>query len=78
MKKKMYMKKKIDKCDHAQMLQDENLFNYIFSVINDPRGTINDNIDIKKEVVKNYDPNEAQQIEEICNEELYNILDTAK
>ena len=76
--KKNVYEKKIDKCDHAQMLQDENLFNYIFSVINDPRGTINDNIDIKKEVVKNYDPNEAQQIEEICNEELYNILDTAK
>lgn len=60
------------------MLQDENLFNYIFSVINDPKGTINDNLDFKKEVVKNYDPNEAQHIEEKCNEELYNILDTAK
>jgi len=36
------------------MLQDENLFDYIYSVINDPKGTINDNNDYKKEVVKNY------------------------
>ena len=77
-KNKNIYTKDTEKCSHSEMLQDENLFNYIFSVINDPKGTINDNLDFKKEVVKNYDPNEAQHIEEKCNEELYNILDTAK
>jgi hypothetical protein len=60
------------------MLQDENLFDYIYSVINDPKGTINDNNDYIKEVVKKYNKKESKKIEEKCNEELYNILDTAK
>ena len=68
----------ISKCSHSQMLQDENLFDYIYSVINDPKGTINDNIDYKKDVVKEYDKKESKKIEKKCNEELYNILDTAK
>ena len=78
--KNEYEKKEDDikKCSHSQMLQDENLFDYIYSVINDPKATINDNINSKIEVIKNYNENEYKKIEEKCNEELYNILDTKK
>ena len=68
----------IKKCSHAQMLQDENLFDYIYSVINDPKTTINDNIDSKKEVVKKYNKKDFKNVEQKCNDELYDILDTKK
>ena len=74
-----YQKKDdIKKCSHARMLQDENLFDYIYSVINDPKASINDNINSKIEVIKNYNEYEYKNIEEKCNDELYNILDTKK
>ena len=68
----------IKNCSHAGMLQDENLFNYIYSVVNDPKENINDNFDSKKEAVNKFRQKGKEKYEEICNEDLYNILDTAK
>ena len=40
--------------------------------------TINDNIDSKKEVVKNYKAKDFKKVEQKCNDELYDFLDTKK
>ena len=54
------------------MLQDENLFNYIFSVLNDQNENINI-ADSKKQAVNNYDKN--VDYNEQCSKDIYDILD---
>ena len=65
----------IKKCSHAGMLQDEYLFNYIFSVVNDPKEkTVV--TDSKKKATKNYNP--KNDYVGVCNKDIYDILDTKK
>ena len=68
-------KTKINDCSHAGMLGDENLIKYIYSVINDPKGTIT-YTDSKKEAIKKYE--KYYDYEGECNEALYKILEKAK
>lgn len=56
------------------MLTDENLFKYLYSVVNDPKETII-HTDSKKKAAKKY---EILDYAQICNKDLYDILDTAK
>ena len=57
------------------MLQDEYLFNYIFSVINDPKEkTVV--TDSKKKAAKNYNP--KNDYVGVSNKDIYDILDTKK
>ena len=62
----------IKQCSHASMLQDENLFNYIFSIVNEPSKEI-DITNSKKEAVNKY--NKKTDYNEICSKEIYDILD---
>lgn len=65
----------INKCSHAGMLQDEYLFNYIFSVVNDPKEkTVV--TDSKKKAANNY--NQKNDYVGVCNKDIYDILDTKK
>ena len=65
----------IKKCSHAGMLQDEYLFNYIFSVVNDPKEkTVV--TDSKKKAANNY--NQKNDYVGLCNKDIYDILDTKK
>ena len=64
--------KELKKCSHASMLQDENLFNYIFSIVNEPNKEI-EVTDYKKEAVNKY--NSKTNYNEICSKEIYDILD---
>ena len=66
-------KEKINACSHAEMLSDKYLFQYIYSVVNNHKENIYDNIESKKEVVKNY--NSKIDYEQICNNDIYNIFD---
>ena len=54
------------------MLKDENLFNYIFSIVNEPSKEI-DITNSKKEAVNKY--NKKTDYNEICSKEIYDILD---
>ena len=74
-KKDTKKKIEIEKCSHAGMLRDENLFNYIYSVINDPKETII-HTDSKINAAKKYDKN--YDYVGVCNNDIYNILNTAK
>ena len=76
--KNVYKKKEkdTDKCTHAQMLQDDYLFEYIYSVVNDPKENVDDIFDSKIEAAKNYDQN--FDYKEECDQDIYNILNTAK
>ena len=77
-KKNIYLKNKeeTDKCTHAQMLQDENLFEYLYSVINDPKEIVDDFSQSKIDAANSYKPN--YDYEQECNNDIYNILNTAK
>ena len=63
----------IKKCSHAQMLQDENLYNYIYSVANNPREILESSA-AKIQAVKEYNP--KNDYENICNNYLYDIFQT--
>ena len=62
----------IKQCSHASMLQDENLFKYIFSVLNDQNENINF-ADSKKQAVNNYD--KKVDYSEQCSKDIYDFLD---
>lgn len=64
--------KELKQCSHASMLQDENLFNYIFSIVNEPNKEI-DVTDSKKEAINKY--NKKTNYNEICSKDIYDILD---
>ena len=64
--------KELKQCSHASMLQDKNLFNYIFSIVNEQNKEI-DVTDSKKEAINKY--NIKTDYNEICNKEIYDILD---
>ena len=61
----------IKQCSHASMLQDENLFSYIYSIANNPRENI-EHTDSKIQAVKEYD--RFINYEDICNNYLYDIF----
>ena len=63
--------KEIEKCSHAQMLQDENLYNYIYSIANNPREKL-ETSEAKIQAAKEYDKN--SDYEDICNNYLYDIF----
>ena len=69
-------KDNIDECNHASMLHDNNLFEYIYSVINNAKDNIYDNIESKKEAIKKYDKN--FDYIGTCNNDIYNFLNNAK
>ena len=62
----------IKQCSHATMLQDANLFNYIFSIVNDPNSDI-EVTDLKKQAVNNY--NKDTNYDKICSQDIYDILE---
>ena len=66
---------KINDCSHAGMLHDENLFNYIYSVVNVPNETII-HTQSKKTAAKKYQ--KYYDYEGVCNNDIYQILDKAK
>ena len=70
-----FYKQKIGDCSHAGMLSDDNLFNYIYSVINDEKEIIT-HTDSKIKAAKRYDINFDYVGK--CNKDLYDILETAK
>ena len=70
-----FYKQKIGDCSHAGMLSDDNLFNYIYSVINDEKEIIA-HTDSKIKAAKRYDINFDYVGK--CNKDLYDILETAK
>ena len=61
----------IKKCSHAEMLQDANLFRYIYSVANNPKENIEHTYS-KKQAAKEYDKN--MDYEDVCNNYLYDIF----
>ena len=61
----------IKKCSHAEMLQDTNLFRYIYSVANNPKENIEHTYS-KKQAAKDYDKN--IDYEDVCNNYLYDIF----
>ena len=69
-------KDNIKECNHASMLRDDNLFEYIYSVVNNPKNNINDNFESKKEAVNRY--NQNFDYLGVCNNDIYNFLDTGK
>ena len=69
-------KENIEECSHASMLHDSELFQYIYSVVNDPKESVDDNIDSKKEAIKKY-KKDYDYVGE-CNNDLIKRLDTAK
>ena len=68
--------KDTSECAHATMLQDQFLFRYIYSIINNIKGSIDDNIGIKRTAAKNYKP-KHDYVQE-CNNDIFNFLNTAK
>jgi len=73
--KKNKYKDALEPCKHAAMINDENLIEYIFSVVDDPK-VENKVTKAKKTAVKKYDS--KKDYESICNSELKNIFETAK
>ena len=69
--KKNQYEDNIKKCSHAEMLQDDKLFEYIFTIVNDPKENA-DATDSKIEAAKIY--NEKIKYEEICNNDIYDIF----
>ena len=68
-------KEDIESCGHAEMLQDNNLVLYLFSVVED-LNEIDAITDSKKEAIKKYNP--SNDYTEQCSNDIFNILDTAK
>ena len=68
-------KESIDDCTHAAMINDATVVDYIMSVVDDPK--VGNNLTNEKILaVKNY--NRDRDYENICNKELYDILDNNK
>jgi hypothetical protein len=68
-------KDSIDDCTHAAMINDATVVDYIMSVVDDPK--VGNNLTNEKILaVKNY--NRDRDYENICNKELYDILDNNK
>ena len=68
-------KKSISKCSHGDMLQDDNLIEYLVSVVFDAK-ELNLITDSKKKAVKDYDSKFDYTKE--CNDDIYKILNTVK
>ena len=68
-------KDSIGGCSHASMIGDEDLIKYIISIVDDPKEIV-DYTDAKKVAINAY--KSSIDYENICNKDLYNILDTAK
>ena len=68
-------KNSISSCTHATMMADDDLIDYIFTIVDDPKEsvTITEN---KKKAVKVY--SSSINYESICNKKLRHILETAK
>ena len=66
---------KIDACSHAQMINDNVLIDYVFSIVDDPKETAAYS-STKKAAVNSY--NSGINYETVCNKELKNIFETAK
>ena len=66
---------KIDACSHAQMINDNVLIDYIFSIVDDPKETATVT-STKKAAVNSY--NSGINYETVCNKDLKNIFETAK
>ena len=67
--------KEIAECNHAGMLHDKHLIQYIYSVINDPKET-NIHTESKIEAAKKYD--KYYDYVGVCNNNIYNILANEK
>ena len=67
--------KEIAECNHAGMLHDKHLIQYIYSVINDPKET-NIHTESKIEAAKKYD--KYYDYVGVCNNDIYNILANEK
>ena len=67
--------KNIKKCSHAEMLSDDNLIEYIYSVVDDPKDN-NIITDSKKQAVKSYDPKYDYTKE--YNDDIYYTLNNLK
>ena len=63
-------------CSHATMLGDNKLFEYLYSVVNDPKENMDDNIDSKIEAAKKYDS--SYDYLGVCNNDIYDILNNSK
>ena len=64
-----------DDCTHAALINDDIFVDYLISIVDDPRDIIT-TTDGKKEAIQNY--NSKTDYESLCNNELKNILETAK
>ena len=62
-------------CTHAAMINDKIFIDYLISVVDDPKNA-NTVTSAKKEAVNNYDSKISYESD--CNEDLKNILETAK
>ena len=60
----------IKACDHANMLTDNHLINYLVSIIDDPKDQPEYN-DLKKDALLDY--NDKTNYEQKCNAELSNL-----
>ena len=65
----------ISNCTHSSMMNEENLINYVISIVDDPKDTVVVT-DGKKTAANNY--KESYNYENECNIELKNILETAE
>lgn len=68
-------KDKTSSCEHASLISDDTFVEYLMSVVDDPK-VQNTATSAKKVAAKNYNPDKDYGI--ICNNELKNILETAK
>ena len=64
-----------DDCTHAAWINDDIFVDYLISIVDDPRDIIA-TTNGKKEAIQNY--NSKTDYESLCNNELKNILETAK
>ena len=65
----------LSKCSHAEMLSDDNLFDYLFSVVCDPKEE-NTITELKKKASIDYKPNFDYTHK--CDVSIFNILDRVK
>ena len=65
----------LEKCSHAEMLSDDNLFDYLFSVVCDPKEE-NTITELKKQASINYEPDFDYTKE--CDNSIFEILDRVK
>ena len=63
-------------CGHAMMIQDQAFFDYIDSVINDPK-LKNELTDDKKNAYNRYEQNKDYDYEKSCNDALFEILENS-